>query len=141
MSPGQPEAYTPRDGDTAVEAAEAFAVTSPEITRSRTLTWQDPVPTAAAGATMTGIEYGANFTFVTPYGDFDVLVDATGMPHYEELKAAAIEREAFGHLIKVASIDHLIAMKRAANRPKDQLMVEEHIVIADEQQRIAEEGE
>ncbi len=57
MSPGQPEAYAPRDGDTAVEAAEAFAVTSPEITRSRTLTWQDPVPTAAAGATMTGMEY------------------------------------------------------------------------------------
>ncbi len=87
------------------------------------------------------IENGANFTFITPYGDFDVLADVAGMPHYEELKAAAIEREVFGHLIKVASIDHLIAMKRAANRPKDQLMVEEYIVIADEQQRIAEEGE
>jgi hypothetical protein len=87
------------------------------------------------------IENGANFTFVTPYGDFDVLADAAGMPHYEELKAAAIEREVFGHLIKVASIDHLIAMKRAANRPKDKLMVEEYIVIADEQRRISEEGE
>jgi uncharacterized protein (TIGR00369 family) len=41
----------------AVEAALAFAESSPEITRERTLVWQDPVPTAAAGATMTGIEY------------------------------------------------------------------------------------
>ena len=30
---------------------------SPETTRTRTLVWQDPVPTAAAGATMTGMEY------------------------------------------------------------------------------------
>jgi uncharacterized protein (TIGR00369 family) len=37
--------------------AEAFASSSPETSRRRTLVWQDPVPTAAAGATMTGIEY------------------------------------------------------------------------------------
>ena len=42
---------------TAVEVAEAYAASSPETSRSRTLTWQDPVPTAAAGATMTGLEY------------------------------------------------------------------------------------
>jgi hypothetical protein len=46
-----------RDGGGAVEAAAAFAVSSPETTRERTLTWQDPLPTAAAGATMSGIEY------------------------------------------------------------------------------------
>jgi uncharacterized protein (TIGR00369 family) len=42
---------------TALDAAEAFAASSPETTRTRTLVWQDPVPTAAAGATMSGIEY------------------------------------------------------------------------------------
>ncbi len=42
---------------TAAEAAEAWAERSPETTRSRTIVWQDPLPTAAAGATMTGIEY------------------------------------------------------------------------------------
>jgi len=42
---------------TAAEAAEAFAASSPETSRSRTLVWQDPVATAAAGATMTGLEY------------------------------------------------------------------------------------
>jgi uncharacterized protein (TIGR00369 family) len=42
---------------TAAEVAEAFAASTPETSRSRTLVWQDPVPTAAAGATMTGLEY------------------------------------------------------------------------------------
>jgi uncharacterized protein (TIGR00369 family) len=42
---------------TAVEAAEAFAAANPESSRSRTLVWQDPLPTAAAGATLTGLEY------------------------------------------------------------------------------------
>jgi uncharacterized protein (TIGR00369 family) len=42
---------------TAADTAEAFAASSPETSRSRTLVWQDPVPTAAAGATMTGMEY------------------------------------------------------------------------------------
>ncbi|HEV2859189.1 MAG TPA: PaaI family thioesterase [Solirubrobacterales bacterium] len=42
---------------TAAELAEAFAASSPESSRSRTLVWQDPVATAAAGATMSGIEY------------------------------------------------------------------------------------
>ncbi|HEY5815789.1 MAG TPA: hypothetical protein VIS95_05555 [Solirubrobacterales bacterium] len=43
--------------DTAVDAAQVFAEASPETTGTRTLVWQDPVPTAAAGATMTGMEY------------------------------------------------------------------------------------
>jgi uncharacterized protein (TIGR00369 family) len=42
---------------TAAELAEAFAASSPESSRSRTLVWQDPLPTAAAGATMSGLEY------------------------------------------------------------------------------------
>ncbi len=42
---------------TAADVAEAFAAQSPETSRSRTLVWQDPVATASAGATMTGMEY------------------------------------------------------------------------------------
>jgi hypothetical protein len=86
------------------------------------------------------IENGANFTFITPYGDLDVLADAAGMPSYDELKSAAVDTKVFGHLIKVASIDHLIAMKRAAGRTKDKLMVEEYIVLADEQRRPGGDG-
>lgn len=81
------------------------------------------------------IENGVNFTFETPHGDLDILGGAAGMPSYESLKSASVEREVSGHLVRVASIDHLIAMKKAAGRTKDKLMVEEYIVIADEQRR------
>jgi hypothetical protein len=86
------------------------------------------------------IEDGANFTFATPHGDFDILGYADGMPGYDELKAAAPVREILGLEVRVAAIDHLIAMKRAANRPKDRLMVEEYIVIADEQRQTSRGG-
>jgi uncharacterized protein (TIGR00369 family) len=42
---------------TAAEVAAAFAQRSPETTRRRELVWQDPVATAAAGATMDGLAY------------------------------------------------------------------------------------
>ncbi|MFN8216160.1 MAG: PaaI family thioesterase [Solirubrobacterales bacterium] len=46
------------DGEaSAVEIAEAFAAADPAGSRSRTLVWQDPVATAAAGAEMSGMEY------------------------------------------------------------------------------------
>jgi len=41
----------------ATDSSEAFAERSPETTRSRTLSWQDPLATAAAGARMAGIDY------------------------------------------------------------------------------------
>jgi uncharacterized protein (TIGR00369 family) len=41
----------------ATDAAENFASSSPETTRSRTITWQDPTVSAAAGAQMSGLDY------------------------------------------------------------------------------------
>jgi predicted nucleotidyltransferase len=83
------------------------------------------------------IENGANFTFITPYGDFDVLADAAGVRSYDDLVQAAEEIEVHGIPVRVASLDDLIAMKRAANRSKDKLMVEEYIVLADVQKQRA----
>ena len=40
---------------------------------------------------------------------------------YDRLADAAVEGELAGRRIKIASIEHLLEMKRAANRPKDQL--------------------
>jgi transcriptional regulator with XRE-family HTH domain len=76
---------------------------------------------------------GANFTFMTEFGMFDILGDLAGIRSYEDLRRDATVEEVEGFPIRVASIAHLIAMKRAANRIKDKLMLEEYIVIAGEQ--------
>jgi hypothetical protein len=81
------------------------------------------------------LENGANFTFDTRYGPLDILGHVPGVGSYDELRAGSALAEIEGAEVRVASIDHLIAMKRAANRTKDRLMLEEYIVIADEQQR------
>ncbi len=81
------------------------------------------------------LENGANFTFSTRHGDFDVLADVAGIKSFAELRRGAELKSIAGVEVPVASIDHLIAMKRASNRPKDRNMLEEYIVIADEQRR------
>jgi len=43
--------------DAAVASALAFAERKPEATRTRTLTWQDPLASAAEAADKTGLEY------------------------------------------------------------------------------------
>jgi predicted nucleotidyltransferase len=84
------------------------------------------------------IENGANFTFITSHGDMDVLGEVAGVKGYASVAPRAVEREIAGFPVKVASIDDLIAMKRAANRPKDRNMLEEYIVLAEERRRAAE---
>lgn len=82
---------------------------------------------------------GANFAFMTDFGMFDILGDLAGIHSYEELRRDATVQEVEGFPIRVTSIGHLIAMKRAANRVKDRLMLDEYIVIADEQKKLARE--
>jgi hypothetical protein len=75
---------------------------------------------------------GANFTFDTPFGSFDILADLVGAPRYAELKAAGEDVEIDGVPVRIASLDHLIAMKEAAGRPKDKLMATEYRGLSDE---------
>lgn len=88
----------------------------------------------------TALANGANFTFDTPFGRFDILGHIPGVSSYEDLQRDSVEAAIEGQPVRVASIDHLIAMKRAANRTKDKLMVEEYLVIADEQERARRGG-
>lgn len=64
-------------------------------------------------------------TLDTSDGPLDLLVDPSGSPGYAALSERALRVEWAGTTIKVASLDDLIAMKRAAGRPKDLLAVEE----------------
>ena len=72
------------------------------------------------------LQQGSNFTFATPFGNFDVLGELSGVRSYEELRREARIESYDGLDIRVASIDHLIAMKRAADRVKDRLMLLEY---------------
>jgi len=85
------------------------------------------------------LENGADFTFETEWGSFDILGEAAGMRAYDALRADARIDTIAGITVRVASLADLIAMKRAANRVKDKLMVEEYIVLADEQKKKARE--
>jgi predicted nucleotidyltransferase len=87
------------------------------------------------------IENGSNFTFITPHGDLDVLGDVAGVKSYESLASHAFEKKVAGLSVRIASIDSLIAMKRAANRPKDRNMLEEYLVLSDERREIQEPKE
>jgi hypothetical protein len=58
-------------------------------------------------------------TLTTPTGDIDLLVDPAGSPGYASLRRKASRIDLDGVVVLVASIDDLIAMKRAAARPQD----------------------
>jgi hypothetical protein len=86
------------------------------------------------------LENGANLTFDTRHGPLDILADPAGAPNYATLRDEAGEELLVeGVRIRVASLDHLIAMKEAAGRPKDLLMASEYRVISDELRRPQDE--
>jgi hypothetical protein len=55
----------------------------------------------------------------TSAGDLDLLNAALGAPPYADLRERAIDVEVRGTPIRIASLDDLIAMKRASGRPQD----------------------
>jgi len=70
------------------------------------------------------IEMGDHFTFVTDVGDLDILGTPKGVEKYEEMERVSREMDLGGFSVRVASMDDLIAMKRAAGRPKDLIELE-----------------
>lgn len=74
---------------------------------------------------------GLNFTFDTKFGSLDILGEPAGAPRYDDLRASGSSVSLWGLTIRVASLDHLIAMKEAAGRDKDKLHASEYRVISD----------
>jgi Nucleotidyl transferase AbiEii toxin, Type IV TA system len=58
-------------------------------------------------------------TLTTPDGDLDLLANPAGSPGYAALRRNASRVELDGITVLIASVDDLIAMKRAAGRPQD----------------------
>lgn len=62
-------------------------------------------------------------------GAVDVMREIPGVESFDGLWNRAIPMDLGGFVVRVASIDDLIAMKRAANRPKDQSHIYELLAL------------
>jgi hypothetical protein len=67
---------------------------------------------------------GDVFTLTTLFGDLDLLAHPDPGLDYDLLSAGAQPVVILGVPVRVASLDDLIAMKRAAGRPKDRIELE-----------------
>ncbi len=67
---------------------------------------------------------GDVFTLTTRFGDLDLLAHPDPDMGYERLRLGSIPVEILGVPVRVASLDDLMAMKRAAGRPKDRVELE-----------------
>jgi hypothetical protein len=58
-------------------------------------------------------------TMMTRFGPFDVLFAPPGMPPFKDLKSRSDKLRRFGIEVPVASLEDIVASKRAAGREKD----------------------
>jgi hypothetical protein len=75
---------------------------------------------------------GDSFAFTTDVGSLDILATPSGTTGYDELEASAESVEIGSETVRIASIDELLRMKRAAARPKDMVEVEILSALKDE---------
>jgi len=78
---------------------------------------------------------GLNFTLTTSLGDLDLLGELTGGGSYDDLLADSVEAGAYGVTCRYLGLDRLIAVKRAAGRPKDLEAIAELEALKEERDR------
>lgn len=78
---------------------------------------------------------GLNFTLTTTAGDIDLLGEIAGAGRYENLLSNSIDVEALGVTCRTVTLPMLIALKRAAGRPRDFDAIAELEVLLEEQHR------
>lgn len=81
------------------------------------------------------IRRGLNFTLETTLGSLDLLGDIPGGGGYEDLRPYTEIVELEGFRCEVVSLRALIALKRAAGRPKDREALAELEALLDERDR------
>jgi hypothetical protein len=82
---------------------------------------EEDVPFVPDGRTLRGMQI---LTLDTSLGSLDVITRPDGSPPYRSLRGRATRLDIGPAAVLVASIDDLMAMKRAAGRPKDDEDVE-----------------
>jgi hypothetical protein len=87
----------------------------------------DDVPFVPDASTLRRIE---TLTMTTVGGEFDILASPDGAPPYAKLRQNAERYDLGAFAVLVASIDDLLAMKRAAGREKDIADIGELLAIA-----------
>ena len=78
------------------------------------------------------LEAGDHFTFATDAGPMDCLGTPAGTDGFADLDASATDEDLDALVVRVASLDDLIRMKRAADRPQDRIAVEWLSALRDE---------
>jgi len=81
------------------------------------------------------LQAGLNFTLTTTVGDVDLLGHVAGGGQYEDLVAHTVEMTAFAVTCRYVTLPTLIALKRAAGRPRDFDAVAELEILLEEQRR------
>lgn len=101
-----------RDNDNLIAISQAFREHRPRLRGA-----PDDLPFIWDERTL---RYGLNFTLATNIGDIDILGEVAGSESFDGLWERSIKMEIEAEVVHVVSINDLIKMKRAANRPKDQ---------------------
>jgi hypothetical protein len=78
---------------------------------------------------------GLNFTLTTDLGDIDLLGEIVGGGRYEDLLEHCIEIDLFGARVLCLGLEKLIAVKRAAGRPRDLEAIAELVAILEATRR------
>jgi predicted nucleotidyltransferase len=81
------------------------------------------------------VERGLNFTLTTDIGDLDLFGEISGGGSYDDLMPHSIGIQVFGIECRCLGLERLIAVKRAAGRPKDLEAIAELEAIVEEQSR------